>query len=156
MWFLNTEVSPCQFFSSHEHEGQRNSFTDLAPRDLSIFSFNHKTLLLTNLSRLPFLDAKRDRMKLYWYDVTEKAMPGVYQPRRRERQVQESEAGGQEAANMLSVSYQQKNPAWIVNPVNLASSHKISNPPPHPSLPYSSPAPTRWGVQGMSLRWECL
>lgn len=73
MWFLNTEVSPCQFFSSHEHEGQRKFFTDLAPRDLSIFFFfNHKTLLLTNLSRLPFLDAKRDRMKLYWYDVTEK------------------------------------------------------------------------------------
>lgn len=95
-------------------------------------------------------------MKLYWYDVTEKATPGIYQPRRRERQVQESEAGDQEAANMLSVSYQQKNPAWIVNPVNLASSHKISNPPPHPSPPHSSPAPTRWGVQGMSLRWECL
>ena len=75
------------------------------------------------------LDAKRDRMKLYWYDVTEKAMPGIYQSRRRERQIQESEAGGQGAANMLSISYQQKNPAWIINPVNLASSHKISNPP---------------------------
>ena len=81
------------------------------------------------------LDAKRDRMKLYWYDVTEKAMPGIYQPRKRERQIQESEAGGQGAANMLSISYQQKNPAWIINPVNLASSHKISNTPTPPRLP---------------------
>ena len=72
-------------------------------------------------------------MKLYWYDITEKAMPGIYQPRRRERQVQESEVGGQGAANMLSVSYQQKNPAWIVN--NLASYHKISNSHTPPWLP---------------------
>ena len=62
-------------------------------------------------------------------------MPGIYQSRRRERQIQESEARGQGAANMLSISYQQKNPAWIVNPVNLASSHKISNTPTPPRLP---------------------
>lgn len=54
---------------------------------------------MTNLSRLPFLDAKRDRMKLYWYDVTE-SYAREFISQGGERQVQESEAGGQEAANM--------------------------------------------------------
>lgn len=80
------------------------------------------------------LDAKRDRMKLYWYDVTEKAMPGIYQPRRRERQIQESEAREQLICS-LSLINRKTQLGFLVNPVNLASSHKISNPPTPPRLP---------------------